>query len=278
MLDLATRAHNHSYRIDPVLRSLLDTDFYKFLMLQFIWLHYRNVPVTFSLINRTTAVRLADVIPEAELRAQLDHARTLRFTKSELIWLAGNTFYGQSGMFRPDFLAFYARVQAARIVELQQPLAHGSRDPSRERVEQRFVAVLERRSERRILRDRHEHPVAAAPMAVDPAFCGRLDAGDERKNVIAILDDEAIVRTPADERVVADVAQVGARGVDEEDQLGVIGIADEPVNAEPVDADFLQRTATLRDVEPGSLTITAVSYDDAGNVEQTPHVLTVDVR
>jgi nicotinate phosphoribosyltransferase len=108
MLDLATRAHNHTYRIDPVIRSLLDTDFYKFLMLQFIWLHYRSVPVTFSLINRTSTVRLADAIPEADLRAQLDHARTLRFTKSELIWLAGNTFYGQVGMFRPDFLAWLA--------------------------------------------------------------------------------------------------------------------------------------------------------------------------
>jgi len=111
MLDLATRAHNHSYRIDPIVRSLLDTDFYKFLMLQFIWLHYRAVPVTFSLINRTTAVRLADVIPEQELREQLDHARSIRVTKSELIWLAGNTFYGQAGMFRPDFLTWLAAYQ-----------------------------------------------------------------------------------------------------------------------------------------------------------------------
>jgi len=111
MIDLATRAHDHSYHIDPIVRSLLDTDFYKFLMLQFIWLHYRDVAVTFSLINRTAAVRLADAIPESDLRAQLDHARTLRFTKSELIWLAGNTFYGQAGMFRPDFLAWLASYQ-----------------------------------------------------------------------------------------------------------------------------------------------------------------------
>ena len=55
MLDLATRAHNHSYRIDPIVRSLLDTDFYKFLMLQFIWLHYRTVPVTFSLMVRVSS-------------------------------------------------------------------------------------------------------------------------------------------------------------------------------------------------------------------------------
>ncbi len=36
MLDFATRVHNHNYRLDPIIRSLLDTDFYKFLMHQFI--------------------------------------------------------------------------------------------------------------------------------------------------------------------------------------------------------------------------------------------------
>lgn len=111
MVDLATRAHDHSYRIDPIVRSLLDSDFYKFLMLQFIWLHYRNVPVTYSLINRSARVRLAEVVGERELRDQLDAARQLRFSKSELIWLAGNTFYGQTGMFRPDFLEWLAGYQ-----------------------------------------------------------------------------------------------------------------------------------------------------------------------
>ena len=110
-MDLATRAHNHSYRIDPVVRSLLDTDFYKFLMLQFIWLHYRNVPVTFSLINRTSRIRLAELIGVEQLRDQLDAARRLRLSKSELIWLAGNTFYGQTGMFRPEFLEWLAGYQ-----------------------------------------------------------------------------------------------------------------------------------------------------------------------
>ncbi len=42
---------------------------------------YPKVDATFALINRTTSVRLADEIDEGELRAQLDHARTLRFTK-----------------------------------------------------------------------------------------------------------------------------------------------------------------------------------------------------
>jgi nicotinate phosphoribosyltransferase len=111
MIDLATRAHNHSYRNDPIVRSLLDTDFYKLLMLQFIWLHYRDVPVTFSIINRTKGIRLAEAVSEQQLRDQLDEARRLRFSKSELIWLAGNTFYGQTGIFRTDFLDWLAAYQ-----------------------------------------------------------------------------------------------------------------------------------------------------------------------
>ena len=109
--DLATRVYNHSFKLDPVVRSLLDTDFYKLLMLQMIWRQHRDVPVTFGLINRSKSVRLADDIDEAELRAQLDHARTLRFTKGELIYLAGNTFYGVKQIFAPDFLEWLADFQ-----------------------------------------------------------------------------------------------------------------------------------------------------------------------
>lgn len=102
--DIARRVYNHTWKLDPIIRSLLDTDFYKLLMLQMIWGMYPKVNATFSLINRTKTVRLADEIDEAELRAQLDHARTLRFTKKEMIWLAGNTFYGRKQIFQPEFL------------------------------------------------------------------------------------------------------------------------------------------------------------------------------
>ena len=51
---------------------------------------------------------LAEIIDEGELRAQLDHARTIRFAKKELIWLAGNTFYGKTQMFSPDFINWLA--------------------------------------------------------------------------------------------------------------------------------------------------------------------------
>ena len=105
-MDFAKRAYDHSYRIDPIVRSLLDTDFYKLLMAQFILERYAGVEVTFTLHNRTTSVRLADVIDEGELRAQLDHVRTLRFRENELIWIAGATFYGQQRIFKPGFIDF----------------------------------------------------------------------------------------------------------------------------------------------------------------------------
>jgi nicotinate phosphoribosyltransferase len=104
IVNLAERAHNHNWRLDPITRSLLDTDFYKLLMLQFIWKHFPAVHVTFTLVNRSSKVRLAEAIGLEELRLQLDHVRKLSFHKSELIWLAGNTFYGRRGIFEPAFL------------------------------------------------------------------------------------------------------------------------------------------------------------------------------
>lgn len=103
-INIAERVYNNRWRLDPIIRSLLDTDFYKLLMLQMIWGLYRSTNVTFSLINRTKTVLLADEIDEGELRAQLDYARSLRFSKKEMIWLAGNSFYGKTHIFSHDFL------------------------------------------------------------------------------------------------------------------------------------------------------------------------------
>ena len=104
--DIATRVYNHAFKLDPIIRSLLDTDVYKLLMLQTIWREFPHVPVTFSVINRSSQVRLAETIDEVELREQLDQARTVRLTKKERIWLAGNTFYGTERLFSPEFLAW----------------------------------------------------------------------------------------------------------------------------------------------------------------------------
>ena len=106
--DLATRVYNHSFRIDPIVRTLLDTDFYKLLMLQMIWRLKPETKVTFRLRNRTPSIKLSGTIAESDLAAQLDHARSLRFQKNELIWLAGNSFYGKARIFDPGFLDYLA--------------------------------------------------------------------------------------------------------------------------------------------------------------------------
>lgn len=106
MINLAERAHNHNWKLDPIVRSLLDTDFYKLLMGQFIYKNYPSVMVTFALTNRTKKIRLIDVVDEGELRAQLDHVMTLRFKENELIWLEGATFYGQERIFSPGYIDF----------------------------------------------------------------------------------------------------------------------------------------------------------------------------
>ena len=104
IVNFAERAHNHNWELDPIIRSLLDTDFYKLLMLQFIWKHFPTTRVTFSVVNRTGSVRLADMFSRDELIHQMEHVRNLRFRRSEIVWLAGNTFYGRKGIFEPAFL------------------------------------------------------------------------------------------------------------------------------------------------------------------------------
>jgi nicotinate phosphoribosyltransferase len=108
IVNFAERAHNHNWELDPVTRSLLDTDFYKLLMLQFIWKHYPKTRVQFTLFNRSSGGPV-DTFAHEELIEQLDHARNVRFRRSELVWLAGNTFYGRRGIFEPAFLEWLER-------------------------------------------------------------------------------------------------------------------------------------------------------------------------
>ena len=105
--DIATRVWNHKWKIDPIVRSLIDTDFYKLLMCQSVFRNRRNTRVAFSLINRSSDVRLADLVDEGELREQLDHIRSMHLTRGESTWLRGNTFYGKRQMFRPDFMEWF---------------------------------------------------------------------------------------------------------------------------------------------------------------------------
>ncbi|GAB5436228.1 nicotinate phosphoribosyltransferase [Falsiruegeria mediterranea] len=110
-MDIATRVYNHKWKIDPIVRSLIDTDFYKLLMCQSVFRNRPDTDVTFSLINRSTHIPLADLIDEGELREQLDHIRSLRLSRGESTWLRGNTFYGKRQMFRPDFMEWFEGLQ-----------------------------------------------------------------------------------------------------------------------------------------------------------------------
>ncbi|WP_118138158.1 nicotinate phosphoribosyltransferase [Oceanicella sp. SM1341] len=111
MTDIATRVYNHNWKIDPIVRSLLDTDFYKLLMAQSIFRNHSDVRVRFSLINRSDKVPMARLVDESELRDQLDHLRSLRLSRGESTYLRGNTFYGIRSMFGPDFMEWLENLQ-----------------------------------------------------------------------------------------------------------------------------------------------------------------------
>ena len=106
MTDIATRVYNHTWKIDPIVRSVLDTDFYKLLMAQTIFRRHKNAQVAFGIINRSSQIRLARLIDIGELKEQLDHVRTLRLSRGESTFLRGNMFYGKRQMFAPEFIAW----------------------------------------------------------------------------------------------------------------------------------------------------------------------------
>ena len=111
MVDIATRVHNHNWKIDPIVRSLIDNDFYKLLMCQSVLRNRPDTTVVFSLINRSKHVPLARLIDEGELREQLDHVRSLSLSRGESTWLRGNTFYGKRQMFSPSFMEWFERLR-----------------------------------------------------------------------------------------------------------------------------------------------------------------------
>lgn len=111
MVDIATRVWNHKWKIDPIVRSLIDTDFYKLLMCQSVFRNKPDTQVTFSLINRSTHIPLADLVDEGELREQLDHIRSLSLARGESTWMRGNTFYGKRQMFTPAFMDWFENLR-----------------------------------------------------------------------------------------------------------------------------------------------------------------------
>ena len=75
-------------------------------MLQTIWKELARVPVTFSLINRSPRCASRRPSTKWSFASSSTHARNVRLTKKERIWLAGNTFHGKERLFSPAFLAW----------------------------------------------------------------------------------------------------------------------------------------------------------------------------
>jgi nicotinate phosphoribosyltransferase len=103
-MDFAKRAHDHNYRLDPIVRSRLDDDAYKWFMGATIYEKHPMTRVTFAMTNRTTDVRLADHFSICELKEQLDHVKTLSYTPSEIIHMRGQSYYGESGLFKDGYV------------------------------------------------------------------------------------------------------------------------------------------------------------------------------
>lgn len=100
---------------NPIISSLLETDLYKFTMLQAMLHHYPANSATYRFVCRNaTAFPLVDLIDD--INEQLDALCTLRFTRDELDYLS------QLRFFKPDFIEFL------RVFQFNRQFIHVSND------------------------------------------------------------------------------------------------------------------------------------------------------
>lgn len=78
---------------EPIIRSLLENDVYKFMMMNFIHRYYRNLKVTFEFKNRTKDVNLFDYVDLVELQEQLDMVAAMQFTDADIAHLRSWSLY-----------------------------------------------------------------------------------------------------------------------------------------------------------------------------------------
>jgi nicotinate phosphoribosyltransferase len=98
--------------------SVLDLDFYKLTMLQFIWKHYADLPVTFRLHSRKQD--LGDIIHPRRLRRRIAEFREAAPVNAEIEFLRG------TGYFEESFLNDLASLFLNR--EIPEPYISGPHD------------------------------------------------------------------------------------------------------------------------------------------------------
>ena len=104
-----------SSTFNPVIHSLLDTDLYKFSMLQALLHKYPTNTAQYRFVCRNEPeFPLAELA--AEVNQQLDQLCTLRFSPDELKYLAARSY------FKPDFIEYL------RIFQLHRPFIEAKAD------------------------------------------------------------------------------------------------------------------------------------------------------
>lgn len=94
-------------KLKPIIKSLLDTDLYKYTMQQTVYHQFPNAQeVELHFKCRTAGVDLVSKMEEIE--AQIDHLCTLKLTEDELAFLAGQRYM------KPDYINFLSLFQLQR--------------------------------------------------------------------------------------------------------------------------------------------------------------------
>ena len=101
-----------------IITSLLDTDLYKFTMMQVVLHHFPGAQVEYRFKCRTPGVQLAPWV--AEIRTEIDALCRLRFGEDELNYLRGLRFI------KSDFVDFLGLVQLSAKHVSVEPAADGA--------------------------------------------------------------------------------------------------------------------------------------------------------
>lgn len=99
----------------PIVTSLLDIDWYKLTMAQFVFHRYPDVPVIYGLTNRTVKVRLAETVLLADLRDELEAVQRLTFRADELAFLAAFRRADGTPLYGEDFLGHLASLRLSQF-------------------------------------------------------------------------------------------------------------------------------------------------------------------
>ncbi len=94
----------------PPVQSLMDIDFYKFTMGQFIHRFYPDHEVTFKLIVRDKNVRLWKYVDLDQLRQSFEYVQSLAMRKTDIYYLRGMDLYDKY-LFKDEYLEFLSKLR-----------------------------------------------------------------------------------------------------------------------------------------------------------------------